>query len=677
MGLAGTPGATGPAGATGPVGAGASIAWQFNSAFGGVADGATDNSTAWNNFASAARTASNAGKAVVLELTPGTYNYNHSQCQGFLQNIKNLHIIGNGAIIQNTYDRNVSGANAAYEWPWGPACQPLWNASAVNLSYLIQTTTPFTNTVTLLTATDSANFAVGQWIMLASLDIQYYGFPPNCDLFEYAKITTINSGTGVITLDRNIENVHRSDFPDGNNPNPCGKARIWQLNTTGWPWGASTWDLDHIYQGLTVNPAPHAGSVYQIFTGRQLKTIDWTGVGPSESVAFNVEHHSPRFITQAEPDKLVRNISYNLMDYTCGQRLAFQSSSIDMVTIRDSYINGTLTPGNAKHVVVDNCGIDSIAAQSTQGLGRSRIVRNSRIFGSAPINYSLYDAGTALAVDGTNVAYANGTFTLLKSSNMQQSWNCVVGQVIYLGANTDIYSAYLLADIGVGYVLALREDATHLYIDTTLPFTTLPSWFFKVGFLRDGAIRFENCTGSDYVSLASEAARRGQNPREYYRYRFMGKFAQGGGWVYQKGVLTGMKCNVRQVSPAAGTTLKINANVFDQTTLAATGSIEFDFNCNIVGERVITQTAYTGKQSGDAITLNGTQSFIPVGQIWNGQSNWFFINLNPSSYAFYQLPIIDLELVFDLGKIATLSYPQYGDPAGGTNLIAGSTGQLP
>jgi hypothetical protein len=596
-----------------------------------------------------------------------------------LQNIKSLHVIGHGAVIQNTYNRSVSGANSAFEWPWGPACQPLWNASATPLGYLIQTTATFNTTVTLITATDSANFAVGQWIMLGSLDIQYYGWPPNCDLFEYAKITSINSGTGVITLDRNILNVHRSDFPDGGNPNPCGRARIWQLNTTGWPWASPvTWDIDHTYEEMTVNPAPNAGSVYQIFTGRQIRTIKWTGVGPSESVAFNVEHHSPRFTTQAEPDKLVRNISYDSMDYTCGQRLAFQSSSIDMVTIRDSYITGSLVPGNVKHIAVDNCVMDSIAGSSTQGLGRSRTVRNSRIFGSASINTDLYNAGPLLTVDGINVAYANGTFTILKSSNMQQTWNCVIGQTVFLTSNTDIYSQNVFSDVGAGIVVALREDATHVYIDTSLQFATLPSWFQKVGILREGAIRFENCVGCDPVDLASEAARRGKNPREYYRYRFVGKFAQGGGWFYHKGILTGLKCNVRQVSPAAGTTLKITCNVFDQTTLVANNPIEFDFNCNIAGERVITQAAYTGKQTGDAISLNSvTQSFIPVGQIWNGQSQWFFINLNTASYSVYQLPIIDLELEFDLGKISTISYPQYGDPAAGTNLIAASTGQLP
>jgi hypothetical protein len=680
-GPAGPQGLPGPTGATGAAGSGggSSVTWSFNAMFGGVGDGSTNNATAWNSFASAARTASAAGKAVVLELTPGTYNYNHSQCQGFLQNIKKLHVIGHGAIIQNTYDRNVSGANSSYEWPWGPAAQPLWNSAAVDQSYLIQTTAALTTTVTLVTATDSANFAVGQWIMLTSLDIQYYGFPPNCDVFEYAKITAINSGTGVITLDRYVENVHRSDFPDGGNPHPGGKARIWQLNTTGWSWASPvTWDIDHTYEELTVNPAPNAGSVYTMLTGRQLKTINWTGVGPSESVAFNVEHHSPRFTTQAEPDKLVRNISYNSMDYTCGQRLAFQSSSIDVVTIRDSYITGSLAPGNAKHVVVDNCVIDSIAASSTQGMGRTRTVRNSRIFGSGPVNFNLFDAGQLLTVDGTNVAYANGTFAILKSSSMQQQWNCVIGQVIFLTSNTDVYSQNVYSDIGSGVVMALREDATKLYIDTTLQFTTLPSWFQKVGILREGAIRFENCTGCDPVDLASEAARRGQNAREYYRYRFMGKFDQGGGWFYHKGLLTSLKCNVRQVSPAAGTTLKISCNVFDRATLAASGELDFLFNVNVAGERVITTTAYTGAQSGDSITLNSAaQTNIPVGQIWNGQSQWYFLNLNTSSYAVYQLPIVDLELIFDLGKISTISFPQYGDPSAGTHLIAGTTGQLP
>jgi hypothetical protein len=323
--------------------------------------------------------------------------------------------------------------------------------------------------------------------------------------------------------------------------------------------------------------------------------------------------------------------------------------------------------------------MDSIANQSSQGMGRSRGIRNCHIHSSPTINATLYDAALLLAVDGTNVTYANGTFTILKSSNVQESWNCIIGQPIYLTANTDTYSGNVVSDLGAGFVAALREDATYMYIDTTIQFATLPTWFEKVGILREGAIRFENCTGCDPVNLASEACRRGKSPREYYRYLFMGHFAQGGGWFTHKGLLKSLRLNVRQVSPAANTIMQFQCNVFDHATLAFNGALMFNFNCNIAGERYITETTATGLQSGDTITLNGVaQTYLPLGQIWNGQSQWYFGNLNPTTFPIYQCPIIDLEAEFDLGKIGVASFPRYNWPdVTGQVIIAGFTGQLP
>src|SRR5947208_1116053 len=68
------------------------VGFSFTADFGAVGDGSKDNSSAWNALASAARTASAAGKGVVLRLDPGVYNYDHSRCLGFLQNIANVHV---------------------------------------------------------------------------------------------------------------------------------------------------------------------------------------------------------------------------------------------------------------------------------------------------------------------------------------------------------------------------------------------------------------------------------------------------------------------------------------------------------------------------------------------------------------------------------------------------------
>jgi hypothetical protein len=687
QGPAGPPGPQGPVGPTGPAGSGGTggaPTFSVFSTFGGVGDGVTDNSAAWNSFASFARSESTAGRGVSLFIAPGVYKYDHSLCQGFLQNIKQLYILGYGVTIQNTYDRNVHGANAAFEWPWGPACAPVRNAAGTELGYLIQTTTAnaSSSSVTLLTVGDATNFAVGDWVMLGSLDIQYAGFPANCDQFEFVKITAINTGTGVITLDRFISYVHRSDFPDGGSAHPCGKARIWQLNSGGWSIGKVTWDIEHVYEGLTVLPAPNAGSLYQIFTGRRLKTINWKGVGPSESIAAQVEHYSPKFTTQGEPDKLVGSILYQGMEWDVGQRLAFQSSSVDLIRIVDSTINGSLLTGCAKNVVIDNCQIDVLGlGPSTQGLNRSVIVRNSRVFSSTWVNDDIGKnlPPTHLVVDGTNVVFSNGTFALLKSWANFPEWNVVIGQQINLAANINSFNPLAYSgDTGTGVVVGLREDATHIYIDTTLPFTALPAWSAggQIRLFRAGETWIENCSGSDSVRIASEARKLGKHVRKFFRFRFLGPYARSGGWNALVGSLRAIRATVRSTQQAGF--FEFQCGAFNATAMTDSGTLDCKFDTGVAGFREITQTAFTGKQTNDTLTLNSVaQTTLPANLALCGGSS-FFVNWAPSPNTIpaYLNPIIDFEVEFNddmLSSGTTSLFDEISTP----QPIAAVVGNLP
>ncbi len=222
--------------------------------FGAVGDGAMNNAAALNAFGTYARAESTAGRGVDLHVPPGTYNFNHSQCQSWLQNIKKLRLRGYGAIFQNTYDRAVSGDNFRYELPWSSSAGTYLSLAQ---SALINTVTTGQTTVTLSTPSEHSKFSVGEYVMICSMDIQMYGYPPNLDRFDFVKITAKNTSTGVLTFANHpLRYEHRSDFPDGSTTlgMGVGKARVFQINDNVGTY--ITWDVDHIYEGIETRMAP-------------------------------------------------------------------------------------------------------------------------------------------------------------------------------------------------------------------------------------------------------------------------------------------------------------------------------------------------------------------------------------------------------------------------------------
>ncbi|MDQ3024267.1 MAG: hypothetical protein M3R04_07805, partial [bacterium] len=98
------------------------------------------------------------------------------------------------------------GANFGYELPWATGANS--DVRAVRGKF-ISNVTAGANSVTLVTPSDHTLFNVGEFVMIAGLDIQMYGYPPNFDRFDFVKITAKNTTTGVITF---INNTLRYDY---------------------------------------------------------------------------------------------------------------------------------------------------------------------------------------------------------------------------------------------------------------------------------------------------------------------------------------------------------------------------------------------------------------------------------------------------------------------------------
>lgn len=67
--------------------------------------------------------------------------------------------------------------------------------------HLIQTASAGATSVTLTVPADNTDFYVGRWVYIGSYVQDSDGYSPNMRYYDWAKVTGINSGTGVISLD--------------------------------------------------------------------------------------------------------------------------------------------------------------------------------------------------------------------------------------------------------------------------------------------------------------------------------------------------------------------------------------------------------------------------------------------------------------------------------------------
>jgi hypothetical protein len=649
--------------------------------------GGTDNSTALNKFGAWARSQSLAGRGVNIVVPPGTYLFDHSKCQGFLLNIKRLRWSNYGAFWQNTYDAKLRGANFGYAAPWGFLSMPLRDANGIARSWFIEQTVVGTKTFKLVDKGDAASVRVDDWVMLGSLDVQYYGYPPNMQQYEFVHVISVDHNTGVVGIEQTIRYEHRTDFPDGEYPNAvlCGKARVWQLNTGPWIINGSktpivTWDIDHIYEGMNVGctlGVPDVAHTYWTVSGRKVRTVDWVGGGFSESVAGHVYHEKPTILYPGEPDKLVESISYADVDFRNDLSyggFGFQSP-IERVTLSNSKISGGLVTGQVKNFHAINCDIDNLSVGGNLGFSNVAIIENSRIFG-AKNGVTLVDGSYHGTIDGIKVSFSNGVLSILKSafSAGVGHWNAVPGMTVNLTAAGNLFTGAA----GNGVVLRIYEDSTYVYIATTLPFATLPEWNNKGIFLfRNSGAKFIRCTGSDSIRTASIAFDKGLEYWEYKQYIISGHSTTTRSFISQVyGTLVKITVTPIHTGSDPGAYISIGFDTRDSLSnfAADSGGTVIKIVVGVEGKRVITRGKFTGAHPGDAITVGGAPTpYLPANRVVNSE---FVIDSGGHKTDNYQAPTVMVELQFDCG-IARKVIPVNFDVSGASHPVMPTTGLLP
>ena len=522
----------------------------------------------------------------------------------------------------------------------------------------------------------------------------------------------------IVQTEQAIQNTHLPTFPDAQyfgSIYACGAARVWGL-TTG-PWaildgGGNThnyplipFEIRHKWTNLFVGvPSWNATSSAEVvwtIGGQRLILNGYTGVGLSESVCYEVVNENATILNVGETDKLNSSLTYrglrykNALGISSGQ-MTFQSPA-DFVLQEDCSVPSIAT-GNVKHWKSVNCDYNALSIfAGNLGFSVSQIFDNCKI-GFWPQG-TLVDGSDVLTIDGTNVAFgtaglgpgsAAGVITILRSYTNTtlglEAWATVPGATVCLAGPSGLYTGSTLNAVsGDGVVLSLSQDPTYVYIQTTLPFATLPAWANGNIFMfrNQGADFLPGCDGCDTVRQAVLAYRKGLKYWEYKKFIIGGSSATVLIYINTLyGNLTQVVVTPKQIGSAPGAFATLSFNTYNSGSnfAADSGGMAIKIIVGVAGQRVITQGAFVGNQTGDTVTVGGsvvTSTGLPTGRVLAGingveslQINLTGVTVGPTTS-----PMFEVELYLEGGycrKVFPVNYD-----GGGVTLAFATIGQLP
>jgi len=647
---------------------------------GAVGDGAgsekapftgTDNAPAWNRISHLGRQATAAGHGFKLYIPRGQYNFNAANCgYQFFFGIEDLHIRGAGqdaTILQNTYN----GADGNLQRPISLSSAGLYNFSRGTirgvrrgrpLSWLINTTSIGDKGVTLRTAADAEAFPLGAAVAITSIDtMPVQSYPPNPGQFEYRTVTTAgNPSTGFVGLDAPVQNEHLSTLPDWSKKPaafPCGAARVWLLSSPNlvpdplaYPALYSldcTFNIHHVFEDLTIGVPLNMAAYGMSIGGKHVEYIRCGTPGPSPSIAHIVHHQSCEFTSISEPDKMVTE--WRLDEVQSPHTVGFQSASIENIIVNGGHFSGFIPGG--KYNTLNNPNLGAFAFGAQYGFTRSTVINGGVIRGWTTNPFRDVVGSSFNSIDGTSISYANGVFTVVKFGSLQATylWGLAIGQQLNIATKGGAWSG----DAGTGVVTSMTEDATKVYIGTTLPYASLPSWAGSnpiIRVRRQGALIVKGTTGCDQIRAAAAATLAGYSQQGwgYVKTEFfdhqpaLSYFNSGLGRPKE------MVVNVDRPSTTRGSIFVLTVYLTPPSTFATRHTMVLMIDLTTKGKRVLSQSGFYGLQPADSIKFDGsTITKFPANLISVNSVYWrtsLAAPLNRDSS-----PIVDVELSMDPG----------------------------
>ena len=620
--------------------------------FGALADGLSAsspiNSAALNAFGTWARAESKAGRAVQVTAPPGTYYFDYAVAEHCFQGISELVFSGYGATFLQT--------RVGVE-PWPHSANPVFFLNPVNP--LLHAAKKGATRVIAATPAELGDYAPGEMVMIGGLDIQYGGYPPNLECFDYVLLKTVDRRTGAVTFDPPLSHDYRADYPSYPLQNKGGGTRIYKLDREGF-----TWNVDQTFLGFECRHEVEQRGNHVAVIGRKITWRDCITPGFAESICgeFLAERCTERSYT--EPDKLVKKSVRRGGKLMAG--LGAQSSSIDLIVAENCSITAVATGGKAMRIT--NCDIESVAFGSQFGFGESARFEDCRVASASPYFYPWMPSGARYNfVDGVNVTYANGVFVVLKNDQWGtergggiNNWNVVPGQVLSFcrgkPGDSSAGGSHIASDLGAGTVISLEDRPGAIAIHTDLKHARVPAWSSgQVLVKHRNAPVFANCTGPGPVRLATEAERAGRRFGEYFSYLMNAEtIQQGSVFPGRTGMLVRLHANV--IKPAAAASgMKVTLGemaCYRASTMDSPVLFQIELDLTIAGTRDFTLRGLRGAIGNDRVTYNGlVQNRLPADTWCEDGMPLLFCPGAPFLRNPGEAPVFELIFEFDLGLL--------------------------
>jgi hypothetical protein len=542
-------------------------------------DGVANDAPAFMRFNSWARSQT---LPITLTIPPGSTCNFASTPATFAAGVRNLVVSGYGSKFVTTLNSFFLGGFGVVE--------------NNRTSALVANVAAGASSVTLLTPSQSSRFAVGRYVLLTGGDLQGYGYPPNPWVFEYALVSAIDRGAGVITLSAPLQYSYNSTWPSYQPGSTItaslgGPATLYALNPS--------WDTVLEYRGLVIS-----GGVQTYTNGRSVKFTDVTfdgcksagGLSPTQNLGITLTNVT--MLCQMEVDKLVSN--FNIEGGTFDQ-LLFQSSSggtlFTMNTATVTTLNGT-----PQKAVIANSSIRTFIAGNLNFGRTTEISCTACSIGS----FTNPPGGTRDTNVDTKYTISGGIITV-PNSHGPAAW-AVPGNNVFFAR----YSGDLWTEDTPFRVVNVTQDSNNTYISTSLSggFPSLPKDpNTGLSVFVHPAPKF-TCTscigGADALDLS-------QAPPGAPIFSYSKRTYNGSGQISPAVTIWGnlVKVTINVTKAYTGSKSRLILRPFgDSGAAVISGAISTrynpEINLKIAGQRDIYPSSVTGAQSGDSISIPGT-----------------------------------------------------------------------
>jgi len=355
------------------------------------------------------------------------------------------------------------------------------------------------DTVVALTIVgDASLFTAGRYVLVTAFDM--FGgsqYPTDQLYFEYAKVLSVDTVGGSITLTAPLKYSYLPDFPlysagDGSHPDNGGPATVYPL--------PASWDIDIQFIGLTFahNLNAQISIVCRKATFTSCTCTSTAGIIPSQNQTFTFDS-CDLSVCSIEADKMVETFT---ADNTTISQLAFQSASVT-----NFISNAGLTTsfnGTARNSNIAGATLTSVLL-APSGYGPCD---SFRLF-----NSTCTSVGGLNACRDTNIASLgitvdpSGLITDPNNANPTSRWASPRGRLIFSGG---VSGASGSTNDCEATILSVTKDAI---LGTLTRTTPLPSWQTAPTEIMAHpcpSLYFENVTGClDAVDLSQVKARGG------------------------------------------------------------------------------------------------------------------------------------------------------------------------